>query len=502
MNAESSNCLVQELMEVGKAGNAYVDVQTFFGRCLKKHPSMTYEMFHDMLTEQTRLKTIHREGNDLYLEETWKNEETVAHCLSDILQANPLVTTKLPETMRVGDVTLFDEQRKAVATALSNRLSCIVGGAGSGKSTLIRAIIDQSGISESRCILCAPTGKAAQNLRQKTGVDNARTIQKVLGLCYGGEPLINPNLANARMIIVDESSMMTLELMAKLLNRANEDCQIVMLGDPNQLLGIGAGNVLPDLRRIGIPFSVLGYNHRQSDVNSALYHNVSQFGSLSNASDLRFDDSFVFCESNDFMMCQQITREAARCYRAGRSTKVLTPRKDCSPLAAEELNRRLQKELNPDAPEKASFVRKETVFRDGDPVMITGNDVCRNCFNGDVGSFKKLADGNGFCVRLPDGRTPWWRGKDVEAGLGGLKLAYAVTVYKAQGSEYDTVLAPLPIYGAVLNRNLLYTAISRAKRRVILYGSVETLERVMRTEPPPRASKLVEKTLRLMTRSA
>lgn len=496
MNNGENNCLLEKLARAGENGSTYVNAQTLFRQCKWKDHAMTHERFETMLAEQVQRNMIHPEGNRLYLEETWQSEETAARCLSDILLSEPLAAVKLPETVRVGDAVLFDEQKKAAETALSNRLSCIVGSAGSGKSTLIRAILNQSEIDESRCVLCAPTGKAAQNLRQKTGVGKAQTIHRALKLRCSSTALTDNDLANAGLVIVDESSMLTIELMAKLLDKTGEDCRIVLLGDPNQLPGIGAGNILPDLRRIGIPFSFLKSNHRQNDTDSALFYNVSRFESLRDVSDLRFDDSFVFRETDGLESCRQITEEAAYLYRTGESVQVLSPLRSRSALSVAELNRRLQEELNPAAPEKAFLAHDENEFRDGDPVMITMNSMRRNCFNGEVGRFEKLT--NGFRVLLPDGRAPYWAGRALNAGLAHLQLAYAMTVHKAQGSEFDTVLVALPPdSGTMLGRSLLYTAITRAKRHVILYGATDTLVRALRTDPQPRASGLTEKTLRL-----
>lgn len=496
-----SDWMVTKLQDICKNGDAYLDVRAFFKCCVKSDAALDHDAFQMALAEQIEQGTLRLEGDRVYLENVWRAEETAAECISERLLAPSLACAEVPEKLCVGETVLTGEQRSAVRMALAGRLSCVLGGAGSGKTTLIRAIVESGGYATDQIALCAPTGKAAQGLRQKTGIESASTIHRTL-LCENSLFGLGRGLKNKQLVIIDESSMLTLEIFARLLEAANKDSRMVLLGDPNQLLAIGAGNILPDMRRIGVPTFELKCNHRQDSMDSALFYNVSRFDLLTGMDDLHFDDSFVFCETSDLEARRKIITEAVRSRNAGESIQVLTPRRDGTPLSAAELNRSLQAKLNPDAPGKACYEHDGKVFRAGDSVMVTANDAARNCFNGDVGRFSGLVDGSGFFLTLADGRRPRWTGIDRDAGLGLLELAYAMTIYKSQGSEFDTVLIPLPQSAAVLTRNLLYTAISRAKHRVVVYGTAEALEKTMKTSPHPRASKLPEKTLGWMERCA
>lgn len=495
VNIMKTDWMITMLQEICKNGDTYLDVQTFFRYCVKHGSFLGENAFWEGLKKLVARGDLHLEGNHVYLESVWQNEETAAKLISKRLLANPLESAELPLELCVGDIILTEEQRCAVKMALSNRISCILGGAGSGKTTLIRAIIDHCGYAENQIVLCAPTGKAAQNLREKTGFGRASTIHRVLLLRENSMAYPMLSFQNVRLVIIDESSMLTLKLMAKLLNAMSEDARMVLLGDPNQLPAVGAGNILPDLCRIGVPALSLECNHRQSSTDSALLHNVCRFGSLTGVEELQFDDSFVFREASDQEAYRQIMSEVARCHRRAESVQVLTPRRDTTLLSVAELNRGLQEKLNPAAPDKATLERSGGVFRCGDSVMVTRNDATHNCFNGDVGRIRISTGESSFCITMPDGRCPQWREEEIRDGLNRVQLAYAITIHKSQGSEFDTALVALPQTGVILTRNLLYTAISRAKHRVILYGTMETLEKAMETPPRPRASKLPEKTL-------
>lgn len=190
-----------------------------------------------------------------------KREESAASHLAAILLSNEVDPPTIPDELKVGELTLVPEQRQAVRFALSHRLSIILGGAGSGKTTLIRAIAAQYG-NESRRVLCAPTGKAARNLTERTGCV-ARTIHSALGM-HPNDDFLSPVIwENVGLVIVDEASMVSLEMLAGILCTVREDCRIVLLGDCNQLLSVGSGNVL-----LYIISSISRWNYRNSNCKS------------------------------------------------------------------------------------------------------------------------------------------------------------------------------------------------------------------------------------------
>lgn len=480
-------------------GDAYVSVADSYRICCGEKPGITYAAFQKDLTEQFRLGTVVREGGRLYLKRTLRYEVSAANYLAGILSANELELPLIPEKLTVGELILCEEQREAVCFALSHRLSVILGGAGSGKTTLIRAIASQYGGEASR-VICAPTGKAARNLTERTGCV-ARTVHSALGM-QPNEDFLSPVIwENVGLVIVDEASMMTLEMLVGILCKMRKNCRVVLLGDPNQLLSVGSGNVLPDLLRLKVPHVRLVSNHRQEGGARGLLHNVVGFSELNSVSDLAFDDSFMLVEMEESLVRDALVEEAVKCYLAGESVQVLSPYNRVTELSVAKLNAAIQNLVNPAAEDKRELRCGGKVFREGDRVIITKNDRERDCSNGDVGVFHILEleeDILGYCVELPKGRCPAWH---KEVGMKNLSLAYALTVHKVQGSETDTILMPIAdSFSNMLYRNLLYTAISRGKKKVVIYGSRNALSVALQTLAAERQSQLVAKTHMAMLR--
>lgn len=273
------------------------------------------------------------------------------------------------------------------------------------------------------------------------------------------------------------------------------------VGDTNQLQSVGAGNVLPNLLKLGIPSILLAQQYRQSADAAALRQNVVDFPKLNGEQELRWDDSFHLLPADDRSIPDLLCEEAARRYRAGESIQVLSPVRVKTGFSVQALNTRLQNEVNPLTAEKPTWGK----FRDGDRVIVTQNNAYYNICNGDVGVLHIRGEKpHRVAVLTVRGTLKTWqidRGQG-EYGIGHddapppqLALAYALTVHKSQGSQYDTVLMPVSMATArMLYRNLLYTAISRARKEVILVGNREALNTAMQCIPYPRKSKLVART--------
>lgn len=271
-------------------GDAYVPMAESYRICCGEKSGISFSIFQNDLTEQFGLGCITREGTRLYLTRTLRYEESAASHLAAILLSNEVDPPTIPDELKVGELTLVPEQRQAVRFALSHRLSIILGGAGSGKTTLIRAIAAQYG-NESRRVLCAPTGKAARNLTERTGCV-ARTIHSALGM-HPNDDFLSPVIwENVGLVIVDEASMASLEMLAGILCTVREDCRIVLLGDCNQLLSVGSGSrTAPASPRSGgaapltrappaVPPSPSPYRHRSLPESSLRFHSSRAYSTL------------------------------------------------------------------------------------------------------------------------------------------------------------------------------------------------------------------------------
>lgn len=474
-------------------GDAYVLFDEAYEICCSDH-AMSFKAFLDDLMFLIKSGALHHEGTRLYLAKTYRYEEAASEYLAHILADNHLGEPSIPNPLEIGEIQLTEEQRNAVVLALGHRISMILGGAGCGKTTLIKAIVSCSNVKYNY-VLAAPTGKAARNLTARTGKE-ARTVHSALGM-HPNEDFLKPvKWEVTRLVVIDEASMMTLEMLAGLLSRMEKNCHLVLLGDPNQLLSVGSGNVIPDLIDLDALYALLETNHRQIDGSKALRHNVTEFGNLHTAAGLLFDESFVFAEMDDNTVANRLIADAVRAYNAGENVQVLSPYNSCTKLSADKLNRAIRERVNPANPGKLELSTRFQTFRDGDRVIITKNDRDHDCSNGDVGILHITdtthKDYPEYHVQLSDGRCPQW---DTRDGLYILKHAYALTVHKSQGSEYDRILFPVSSNAMnMMYRNLFYTAISRARKQVILYGSRTALSVAMQREADARKTMLVVKT--------
>lgn len=501
-HTELRGCYMLESLEaITLNGDAYTDESALYRACREQRSKLTPDVFAADKRFLLGEGFLHREGTRLYLSKTWRYEESAAKALAEILYNNSLpLKISLPEQLTVGDRVLTAEQRSAVEIRLNHRLSLILGGAGTGKTTLIRALAQYKdyGIS----VVCAPTGKAARSLTERTGMEG-RTVHSALGRLPEQDFLAPVQWQLTKLVVVDEASMMTLEMMAGILSIAPPDCRIVLVGDPKQLLSVDSGNVLPDLLPLQAPYMQLETCHRQASEGGALLHNVQEFAHCACFEDLEFDDHFRFILMSDdkvvkFFLC----REAAKRYLAGENVQVLSPFNRSGELSAAGLNQALRVLVNPPAEEKRYLCQKRKFFMDGDRVMMTKNDWERNICNGDIGTLyvNSFADEPPCYIVEHGKRQAVW--EDWE-GFFSLDLTYAITVHKSQGSEYDTILLPVVRrFHNLLYRNLINTAIARAKKDVILVGDADALSSALGRYAAPRKSMLVQKTHMVMHKIA
>lgn len=403
------------------------------------------------------------------------------------------------------DITLAPAQRQAVELALKAGALVITGGPGTGKTTILRFVITLLEEMGTEYALCAPTGRAAKRMGEATGRD-ASTIHRLLEYSYGeggfGRNAENTLLAD--VVIVDEMSMVDVPLMAALLRALAPGTRLIMVGDSDQLPSVGPGNVLRDMVDSGqIPVVRLTEIFRQSGrsaiVTNAHRINEGQMPILEGLEDFGFEPM----EEQEAVIRRLIALNSGKAAKLGaqeplQDIQVLAPMKK-GPLGVYNLNKRLQEALNPPAHKKKERKYGDVVFREGDKVMQIKNDyrlawtrslphqppeMGEGVYNGDLGTIMSIdLYDQTLEVLFDDGRSAVYSFSMLEE----LELAYCISIHKSQGSEFPIVL--LPLLGGppmLLNRNLLYTAVTRARHMVCILGRQSCIQQMVRNNQVKR----------------
>jgi exodeoxyribonuclease V alpha subunit len=381
-------------------------------------------------------------------------------------------------------IAFADSQRTAIREAVTKKLMVVTGGPGTGKTTIVRAILEIFSAKAQRVLLCAPTGRAAKRLTESTGRE-ARTIHRLLEF----DPGIGTFRKNKEspldldLLVVDEVSMVDVVLMNQLLRAVPPWACVVLVGDVDQLPSVGAGSVLADLIASGVlPVARLTEVHRQAGASWIVRaaHAVNRGEEPESAPPGQGD--FYFVEANDpptiTARIIQMVKEripARFGFDPFRDVQVLTPQVKTE-LGVLNLNRELQAALNPARPGVAETKKFDTTFREGDKVMQVQNNYQREVFNGDIGRVAGVDAVEQVVTVDFDGRAVEYEFADLDE----LQLAFACTIHKSQGSEYPAVVIPVHTqHYVMLQRNLLYTGITRGRRLVVLVGSRKALWRAV-----------------------
>lgn len=409
------------------------------------------------------------DGGNIYLPYLFICESNVAKKVKRMakfsLKAIPI---DLAEICRKTGKAYNTEQRNAIASSLSRGMTVITGGPGTGKTVTVEAIITAAEMAGKNVLLAAPTGRAAKRMTEVSG-RKAKTIHRLLEYGQDGFYYNKENPLKGDLLIVDEVSMLDISLAYSLLQAVPDEMRLVLVGDNDQLPSVGCGRVLKDIidsERVSVIRLTRIYRQGEKSriVTNAHAVNEGKMPDLGNdADDFRF-----FREDEREGVRDRILRLYVRLVAKHGMDKVqiLTPmRRNGDPIGAADLNKAVQALVNGTGDE---VERGATIFRKNDKVMQMKNDYDKDVFNGDIGVVSSVNPAEKAVTVNFYGREVTY----VKGELDGLELAYATTVHKSQGSEYSIVLVPVHMSQYImLQRNLLYTAMTRAKRCCVLVGT-------------------------------
>lgn len=429
-------------------------------------------------------KSIVDDDGCAWLQVMWRTEEGVAHHLQRLTLS--LSSSRLQKytawsddtwASELADVGLADAQAQAVRMALTNPVSVLTGGPGCGKTYTVNTIVRMARDCGAVVKMAAPTGRAAKRMSEQCGVD-ASTIHRMLNLQIGGDT-VDVMEIRADIVIIDESSMQDIHLAYKLVKAIQSRTHIVFVGDDDQLPSVGPGKFLTDLiDSQSVPVTKLTQVFRQASRSGIVQvaHQVNSGTARIRHFD-EFDDIYWWSCSGEMedkiidMVCDRIPQ------RFGIATddiQVLAPMKKGSE-GVNALNTRLQNVLNPACDGRDEQTFGDTVFRVGDRVMQTSNNYDKNIFNGTPARINSIHDDDGdriINLVTDDGDHVMYEPSE----LGQLMHSYAITIHKSQGSEYPAVVIPMTSESWIMwRRNLLYTAITRARSLVVLLGDSRVL---------------------------
>ena len=447
----------------------------------------------------------------VFLEQLYKAEKNIADRLSALRDCNNAKYMKnfekeIKKSEKNLDIELSEKQFDAIMQVNENNVCIITGGPGTGKTTIIKCVIEIYKSHNKKVVLCAPTGRAAKRMSETTG-EEAKTIHRLLEIGKFEEDKLGSidsevTPVDADILVIDEMSMVDVFLMNYLVKAIFLGTKIIFVGDPNQLPSVGPGSILKDLIDSKMFSTVhLDKIFRQAAKSKIIVnaHNVNNginFIGNKNYTEDSENDFFYINEANqDKMLYQVLSLSKERLKNYGdyeffTNIQVLTPTKK-GKLGTKELNKSLQQELNPKVEEILEKTYGDTTFREGDRVMQIKNNYDiywergsrdnlktyesgTGVFNGEIGRIAKIDyTEKQIQIEFDDKKTAWYAFSELDQ----LEHAYAITIHKAQGSEFDVVILVIPqSSNMLLTRNLLYTGLTRAKKMLIVIGNKNLIE--------------------------
>ncbi|MGO8803714.1 SF1B family DNA helicase RecD2 [Candidatus Binatus sp.] len=480
--------ILERMSDEGHVYSPFEYLEGQFRTALEMEPELARAAVNELAASGEVIVEDADDHTAVYLARLHEAEVNVARRIAELNAGRgmnkELIQRALDAAVRSSELELSAEQKSALRCALASRVTVITGGPGTGKTTLLRSLLAALAEVGLKPTLAAPTGRAARRLQEASGRD-AKTIHRLLeyspesgGFVRGKEFPLRTNY-----LIIDEASMMDLELASSLLSALMPNCSLLLVGDRDQLPSVGPGSVLKDVIASDfVPVVQLQEVYRQARrsliVANAHRLNRGEFPDISNDP----EGDFFFFERNaaeDVLATIKQLVQQRLIGRFGindpREIQVLTPM-NRGPLGTQILNRELQSLLNPSGRELRAGDR---VFREGDRVIQLRNNYDKDVFNGSIGRILAIdSDKARVSVAFEDTRAEY----DL-SDLDELALAYAISVHKSQGSQYPAIVMPIhSSHYLMLRRNLLYTAITRAERVCVLVGTKSALQQAVRNQ--------------------
>lgn len=456
----------------------------------------TQEIIDDLIEDKEIVQEFFDDKPYIFLTDEYLDEKSIADRIKVMLRFPPAksrMSDKDIERVEEEKGIKFEaKQRQAILTAVNDGLLVLTGGPGTGKTTTLNGILSIFEKKKLRVLLAAPTGRAAMRMSEITG-RQAKTIHRLLEVEWaeGDRQKFTRNMENpleADVVIIDELSMVDVHIFAALLDALPLNCRLIMVGDSDQLPPVGSGNVLQDIISSElIPTVALTEVFRQS-LESLIVTNAHRIVRGEYPELAERDKDFFFMQRSNMYSCAETvvelcTRRLPKAYGCDpfEDIQIICPSK-MGETGTVRINEMMQKLLNPPSKDKEELARGSRVFREGDKVMQTknnydivwtrGKETMSGIFNGDIGKIIAVNHNAGFMKILFDTRTAVYPFDSANE----LELAYAITVHKSQGSEFESVVMPVCCVPERLRyRNLLYTAVTRAKSRLILLGNQQEI---------------------------
>lgn len=459
-----------------------------------------YDAYNDAMEDNELFCYIINDEEYVYLPDFYYAEQYIAdriNVIRDFISPEDFNYDTLIDIEESEKKIKYEEkQRLAITTAVSRGLMVLTGGPGTGKTTTLNAIISIFEKRGDKVYLAAPTGRAAKRMSELTNRE-AKTIHRLLEVVYDstGRSIFAHNEKNpleCDVIIIDEMSMVDCVLFEKLLRALQLGCRLIMVGDFHQLPSVGAGNLLKDIISSGaVPVVQLTEIFRQAQ-QSSIVTNAHKIVSGTYPDLTRKDSDFFFFKRNDFgnvvdLIVDLTKRRLPNAYKYSPmdDIQIISPSR-IGTVGTVELNKILQEKLNPPSKDKAECKGYLYTYRVGDKVMQTRNnydivwkkdkELGTGVFNGDIGKIESISTGSKTVQINFDGRVATYP-FDL---LAQVELAYAITVHKSQGCEFEAVIMPvMDVFKKLSYRNLLYTAVTRAKKLLILIGDEQVVSKMV-----------------------